>query len=119
MAPTGKIDDRVVLEPAERRLIGRYGRLVGSRARLTESEKIHALHARFEDPSSRRALIHHYLPLSYRLARRIRKGSLLRRIEAGNRAVIECIDRDFLRPEDDMDYQVARRIREAIRAAIA
>lgn len=104
-----------LMEPAEKRLILRYGRIVRRHGRLSETQKIHALFHRQEDPACRRDLIRHYLPLVYRMALRTGEGDRMARIEAGNRALIDCIDHAPLTPQDDLDYLVSRHVRNAFR----
>lgn len=103
-----------ILEPAERRLIRRYGSILQRHPRLTESEKIQALLRRHTDPQARRALIRHYLPRVFEWARRSREGAFLARIEAGNRALIAAIDREDLQPVDDLDLILWRRVRRSL-----
>lgn len=112
---TGPVE---VLEKAESRLVRRYRAAAYSHDRLTASEKLWALVHRFEDPQERRRLIQNYLPLAYRLARRVKGGCLMRKIEMGNLAILKCLNNDSLRPEDDVDYLLSRQILSAIRQSV-
>jgi len=105
-----------ILEPSEKKLIRRYRRAVYARPLLSALEKLYCLKRRREDPQARRLLVHHYLPLAYRIARQVKGGSLLQKIETGNRAIMESLDHLDLRPEDDLDFLISRQIHSALKA---
>jgi len=107
-----------VLEPAEKVLIRRYRDVVYSRQRLSASEKLFCLLHLHEDPHARRNLIRHYLPLAYHWARRVKGGTFMKKIETGNRVIIENLEHDRLRPEDDMDFFLSRQVRKAIQSTL-
>lgn len=103
------------LEPGEIRLVRRFRTAVLSHPRLSAVERLFCLLHRHEDRLARRRLIRHYLPTAFKLAMKTEGGDLIRRIEIANHAVVECIDRDVLRPADDLDHMVETRILETLR----
>lgn len=101
------------MEPGEKRILKEYCRLLRTRKPLSETKKFE-LAARLSCGCARRRLVYHYLPQVVTQALRSEEpGTLFRRIEAGNKALMDCL-RAPLDPLDDMDFAVDQAIQDAI-----
>jgi hypothetical protein len=97
------------LEVGESRILREYLRVLRSSKPLSETQKLKLL-GNLSNGRSKRRLLTYYLPLVVEKALKASGPlSLLRRIEAGNRALLECF-KSSMSPYDDVDYLVERAV---------
>lgn len=100
------------LEPGEKVILSEYCRVLRGRKPLTETVKLKLLR-NLGDSASRQRLLLHYLPwVVRRVLDENEPNSLMRRIEIGNKALIDCLRQDMT-PYDDVDYFIGKAIDES------
>ena len=100
--------------PSELILLKTYSKAVFSTRPLTETRKLKLL-SRLPSLDARRRLVGHFLPWVFQWAAEHPGSDLLRKIEAGNRALTAFFRDGNCRPWDDVDYMVRERVLQSFK----